>query len=51
LKEFFRIATNGGLILLAGVSRIITFIQSADTPKLEKKMTYTFLKRLYRLIV
>lgn len=46
MKEAFRIALNGGLILLAGVSRIITSIPGADSPKLEKKETYTFLRRL-----
>ncbi|GIO75885.1 hypothetical protein J27TS7_53990 [Paenibacillus dendritiformis] len=51
MKEAFRIALNGGLILLAGVSRIITSIPGAGSPKLEKKETYTFLRRLYRLIV
>ncbi|MDN4088497.1 hypothetical protein [Paenibacillus polymyxa] len=32
------------------VSRIITFIQSVGLLRLEKKVTYTFLKRLYKLM-
>lgn len=35
-----------GLILLSGVSKIITSIQSVDSSKSEKKMTYIFSRRL-----